>query len=195
MPCRKLEEESNLCTSFMVQPPFPCQPSLCYHTSLLSTLFSSSHFNTQYLFPSKLSLTFQKFLLFLLTCLEQNFQVPGGVQLHKNPMLNYYPGVRDYMGFYRCSRNKECHMNYCVSWTKPRDLGRQRKQEIVLHKSLLWLLYYLWYSGFNCILFLLTCRFLEFSSFNLLYSCFVSFLTLKMTFNYLEKKWKPVMWY
>lgn len=115
MPCRKLEEESNLCTSFMVQPPFPCQPSLSYHTSLLSTLFSSSHFNTQYLFPSKLSLTFQKFLLFLLTCLEQNFQVPGGVQLHKNPMLNYYPGVRDYMGFYRCSRNKECHMNYCVS--------------------------------------------------------------------------------
>lgn len=127
--------------------PFPISaiPLLSYIS--LSTLFSSSHFNTQYLFPSKRSLTFQKFLLFLLTCLEQNFQVPEGVQLHKNPMLNYYSGVRDYMGFYRCSRNKECHMNYCVSWTKPRDLGRQRKQEIVLHKSLLWLLYYLWYSG------------------------------------------------
>lgn len=86
MSCRKLEEESNFCTSFMVQPPFPRQPFLCYHKFLLSTLFSSSHFNTQYLFPSKLSLTFQKFLLFLSACLEQNFQVPGGVLPHKRPI-------------------------------------------------------------------------------------------------------------
>ena len=89
MPCRKLQEESNLCTPFMVQPPFPCQPFLCYHTFLLSTLISSSHFNTQYLFPSKLPLTFQKFLLYLSTCLEQNYQVPRRVQPHKSPMLNY----------------------------------------------------------------------------------------------------------
>lgn len=168
--------------------PFPISaiPLLSYIS--LSTLFSSSHFNAQYLFPSKRSLTFQKFLLFLLTCLEQNFQVPEGVQLHKTQCWIITQVLEITWDFTDVPEIRN------VIWTTvlvEQSLEiwadkENRKLSCTSLSSGSCTIYDT--QGFNCILFLLTCRFLEFSLFNLFYSCFVSFLTLKMTFNYLEKK-------
>lgn len=128
----------------MVQPSFSCQPSLCYYIFLLSTLFPYYHFNTQYLLPSQLSLSLQKFLLFLSTCLiveSITMELSSNSESSSAQKPYYHLGFRGCMGFYRCSRNQEWHgllhwLNKCRSIGQTKHIGNCPKRVSPLDSEL-----------------------------------------------------------